>query len=248
MIFSLLLLAHYFKALSFLDDFEDLTIFTEGEFSDRGSVTSGTAQYAQISGLFDLRSETMFDSLGRFSSTSEGRKITFRIETAKSTGLHHRDKIVIKGQNYEIIGINPDHDGKLTELDLKETAFVSPTTGGDLTEAAVTGQTVGEAVAQFRIVYRINDLLYLADATDVDRVRAIGAMQQNVVANGQGSVKYAGYIKNDSWNFDTNKGLFLGAEGKIVQTPLTNAVAVVDLGVVISATEILLDISDPIYL
>ena len=233
--------------MSFLDDFEDITIFTEGLFSDVGSVISGTALYAQISGLFDERSEPMFDRYGYSASEAEGRRITFRVETAKTQGLHHEDKIAIKGKNYQIIGIAPDYDGKLTELNLKETAFVSPT-GSEITEVEVTGQTAGEAIAQFRIVYRVNDLLYLADATDVDKVRAIGAIQQNVSTNGQGSVKYAGYVKNDSWNFDTNKGLFLGTEGKLVQEPLPNAVAVVDLGTVISPTEILLDISDPIYL
>ena len=231
--------------MSFLDRFEDLTIFTEGEFSDLGSITSGTAQYAQISGLFDVLSEPIFNG---YVQTAEGRRITFRIETAKSPGLHHGDQVAIKGQNYEITEINPNHDNKLTELVLKETAFVSPTSGEELTEVEVTGQTVGESVAQFRVVYRLDDLLYLADSTDIDKVRAIGLIQQNVATGGQGSVKYTGYVKNNSWNWDTNKALFLGAEGKIVQVPLTNAVAVVDLGVVISPTEILLDISDPIYL
>ena len=232
--------------MSFLDEFEDLTIFTEGLFSDVGSVTSGTALFAQISGLFDERSEPMFDRYGQVQE-AEGRRITFRVETAQAAGLHHGDKIAILGKNYQITGIEPDDDGKLTELVLKETAFVSPT-GHEITEVEVTGQTAGEAIAQFRFVYRLIDLLYLADATDIDKVRAIGAIQQNVSMNGQGSVKYAGYVKNDSWSFDTNKGLFLGIECKLVQEPLSNAVAVVDLGTVISPTEILLDISDPIYL
>ncbi len=231
--------------MSFLDEFEDLRIFTEGEFSDVALVTSGTAINSQISGLFDNFSEEIFSDL----SAAEGRKIVFRVESNKIQGLSHYDRLAIKGQNYQVIGINPNDDHRLTELQLKETAFISPSTGEEITDSVGIGQPVGEAILSYRLVCRQeDDLLYLADARNIERVRVIGMIEKSVPSGGVESVKYAGYIKNSSWNFTPSKGLFLGSQGNLIQMPLSDAVAQIDVGTVLSPTEILLDICDPIFL
>jgi hypothetical protein len=102
--------------MSFIDDFENLDIFTAGEFSDLAAVVSSTALLTQISGIFDERYEPMFDTFG---SSVEGRRISFLVETALSVGLHHGDRLTIKGKQYKIIELNPIDDGKLTRILLK---------------------------------------------------------------------------------------------------------------------------------
>ena len=237
--------------MSFFDDIENLDIITAGEFSTVGYIHSAKILQApsQISGIFDKRQTPMLDLYGASAST-EGRSITFLVQTTEAEYLRQGDQISIDGNNHKIVGVHPVQDGRLTELILKETVYITPTTDDELVNVEIDNIVVGENIAQFRIVYRDfnDDKIYLADSTDVNKVYAIGAVEQNITAEGTGTVRYAGYIKNTSWNFDPSKGLFLGAQGKIVQIPLTNAVAQVDLGTVISSTEILLNISDPIFL
>lgn len=105
--------------MSYLDEFEDLKIFTAGEFSDLAVVVSSVARRAnpnplQISGIFDERSDPMF------TGSAEGRSISFLIETEAALGLNHGARLTIKGKDYQIVGINPMTDGKLTSLELKE--------------------------------------------------------------------------------------------------------------------------------
>jgi hypothetical protein len=102
--------------MSFLDNWENLDILTAGEFSDLAAVTSATALFAEISGIFDERYEAMFEQYG---TTAEGRQITFLVQTAKTVGLHHGDRLTIKGNEYKITELNPIDDGKLTRILLK---------------------------------------------------------------------------------------------------------------------------------
>jgi hypothetical protein len=99
--------------VSFLDNWENLNIFTAGEFSDLAAVTSATAVETEISGIFDERYEPMFDQYG---STAEGRQITFLVQTAKTAGLHHGDRLTIKSKEYKVTEFNPIDDGKLTRI------------------------------------------------------------------------------------------------------------------------------------
>lgn len=103
--------------MSFLDDWENLDILTAGEFSDLAAVTSSTAVDTEISGIFDERYEGMFDQYG---STAEGRQITFLVQTAKTAGLHHGDRLTIKGKEYKVTELKPVDDGKLTRIFLRE--------------------------------------------------------------------------------------------------------------------------------
>ena len=95
-------------------DEEDLTVFTDSEFSTVAIVDS--ANPFQLSGIFDSFYDPMFAQLEEV----EGRNITFLVETALINDLHHRAKLIIKGKSYLIKGIQPIDDGKLTSLILKE--------------------------------------------------------------------------------------------------------------------------------
>jgi hypothetical protein len=63
--------------------------------------------------IFDETSDPM--SLG-----SEGRDITALAITSEVTFVSHQDTLTIGGKAFEIVGINREMDGKLTELVLKE--------------------------------------------------------------------------------------------------------------------------------
>lgn len=102
--------------MSLFDEFEDLTIFTEGEFSDRAIVISDAALYSEISGIFDSSFDPLFDSY----SESAGKRIIFMVENEKTKGIRHGDRLTIKAINYLIVGVEPIDDGKLTNLVLKE--------------------------------------------------------------------------------------------------------------------------------
>ena len=237
--------------MSFLDDFENLDIITAGEFSTVAYVHSAKVVQApaQIQGIYDNRAEPIFDAVG-MEQTVEGRRITFLVQTADTEYLRHGDQLSIDGNNHAIVGIDPTDDGKLSELVLKETEFVNSVSDDESINVEVSNFVVGENVAQYRIVYRnlIDSKIYLADATQLEKIYAIGAAEQNILAFETGTVRYAGYIKNTSWNFDPIKPIYLGTNGNITQTMMTNAIAIVHLGQVISPTEIILDIEDPIFI
>ena len=100
----------------------------------------------------------MLDGYGGLDAT--GKRITFKVQTKDVDGLRHHDAIAINGFNHSVVGINAIGDGRLSELVLKQTAFVSPTTGDELVEAQETGVETAEAIAQYRAVYRIDELFY----------------------------------------------------------------------------------------
>ena len=105
--------------MSIFDEIEDITIFTEGEFSDRALVSRGDRPIAptEISGIFDSNYDAVFDTY----SVAEGKRITFMVETQNAEGIRSGDRLFIKGRNYLIAGIEAIEDGKLTNLILKET-------------------------------------------------------------------------------------------------------------------------------
>ena len=107
--------------MSIIEDFENLDIFTSGEFSSVGSVVSQTAIKSQISGIFNERHEPILDAGFSLSeSIGTGKRITFLVQTSDTDGLLHHDEILIKDSAYSVVGINCQGDGKLTELILKE--------------------------------------------------------------------------------------------------------------------------------
>ena len=104
-----------------VDFTENLDLFTANEFSSLGSVVSQTALKSEIEGIFDERHEPILDMYSGVSdSVGTGKRITFKVQTKDVDGLHHGDAIAIDGNNYSVVGINATHDGKLTELVLKQ--------------------------------------------------------------------------------------------------------------------------------
>lgn len=104
--------------MSFLDDFEDLAIFTKGEFADIATVDSSASAITELSGIFDENYQDMF-GYGE-TQTAEGRKFCFRVQTAEIEGLRQGDLLTIKGKNYQIVSLQPKDDGKLTNIILKQ--------------------------------------------------------------------------------------------------------------------------------
>ena len=111
--------------MSFLDAFEDLDDFTDNEFSTTATVTplSATSTISagyEITGIFDENYQDMFGSLSEHGQTAEGRKFCFLVQTAKSKGLGHGDRLTINSKNYQVASIQPKHDGKLSNIILKQ--------------------------------------------------------------------------------------------------------------------------------
>ena len=178
-----------------------------------------------------------------------GRSFTFRVQSKQAQELSYRDRLNLKGKDFEVLHIDPFGDGLLSQIELKELAYPSPISGENLPQAIERDLLAGENLAQYRVVSRESGSLYLADARSLTRVRAIGITLANASAGGSAAIKYAGYLQNKAWQFDPNKALFLGNQGQIVQVPPpAAAAAVVDLGLVISPSEIIINIGDPIYL
>lgn len=104
--------------MSFLDDFEDLDIFTKGEFSSTAIVQSVNSAITELSGIFDQNYQDVFG--GFDSQPTEGRKFCLKVQTQEIAGLRQGDKLAINSQNYQIVSLQPTHDGKLTNIILKQ--------------------------------------------------------------------------------------------------------------------------------
>lgn len=99
-------------------DFEDLDDFTNNEFSTIATVTSANSSLTELTGIFDENYQDMFG--GFESQPAEGRKFCFRVQTQLITGFRHGDRLTIDNNNYQIVSLQPQHDGKLTNIILKQ--------------------------------------------------------------------------------------------------------------------------------
>ena len=96
---------------------ENLNIFFS-DFAVTAELDSEESELDEITGILDIEYVPMFDNDGQ---AKEGRQITFAVATTEATDIHHGDGLEIEGRTYEIVGIQPFDDGKLTDLILKET-------------------------------------------------------------------------------------------------------------------------------
>jgi hypothetical protein len=99
------------------NEFEDLSLFTDGEFGTLSTVSSSTSNLTELSGIFDENYQSAF---GEFSQDIEGRKYCFQAQTQLVNDLRHGDRLEINSKTYQIVGKQPKFDGKLTELILKQ--------------------------------------------------------------------------------------------------------------------------------
>ena len=100
---------------------ENLDVFF-CEFAITAELDSEESELTEIKGIFDEEYTLMFaNNIGDQNlQTSEGKQITFAVASAEATDIHHGDELEIEGRTYEIVGIQPFDDGKLTDLILKE--------------------------------------------------------------------------------------------------------------------------------
>ncbi len=102
----------------------------------------------------------------------------------------------------------------------------------------------GETVGGQRIVYVLNDKYYYADKDNLNIVNyTLALSEQAVDINGFGDLLFVGEWEEVSWNWDDEKGLFLGSNGLITQTPPTSGL-LIEIGTIISATKIFFEIQD----
>jgi hypothetical protein len=93
---------------------EDLTVFTEGEFATDAVLIRQNLPDLTIKGIFDYEYAPILES------GTEGRIITFTVITSIIQPTHHGDRLTIGNKTYQIKGIQPIMDGKITDLELKE--------------------------------------------------------------------------------------------------------------------------------
>ena len=107
----------------------------------------------------------------------------------------------------------------------------------------------GEDIAQYSLVFVGNDgKIYKCDAKYNYAANCIGLILANVSINQFVSVKSEGEINNDSWNFDTNKSIFVGENGQIAQEIENDWAIFLQIGTLISPNKILLHLEEPICL
>lgn len=95
---------------------ENLDVFFS-DFAIVAELDSSESVLDEIKGILDIEYVPMFDNDGQ---ATEGKQITFAIQSTEATDIHHGDGLEIEERTYEIVGIQPFDDGKLTDLILKE--------------------------------------------------------------------------------------------------------------------------------
>lgn len=90
---------------------KDLDIFTKGEFGIAGLLNG-----VEVWGLLDEYHDPFSDG------ATEGRKFCFRVQSGEISGIEHGFPLELVQQSrlFEVIGVQPSHDGLLTNLILKE--------------------------------------------------------------------------------------------------------------------------------
>lgn len=104
----------------------------------------------------------------------------------------------------------------------------------------------GEIIAQYRVVCLDSDSKAVY-ANSSERIKPIGISLQNASVDADLLIRPEGTITNDSWNFDSTKGLFLGNNGLIVQELGENDITFAKLGRVLTPTKIYFQISNIRY-
>jgi len=117
-------------------------------------------------------------------------------------------------------------------------------------EKVVIEKTAGEIIGSHKIVKLADDgLVYYASCDNINDIGRILGMSLNS-ANSGGMVRILtfGRISDTSFVFNTNKSIFLGLNGQIVQDIPAEAVFIQRLGKVLKTDEILIDLDEPITL
>lgn len=114
---------------------------------------------------------------------------------------------------------------------------------------SINTYTAGVELEAFKVVrMNVSNKVEYANFSDINNSENIIGFTLEA-ANLDASVKVQsfGYITNANWNFDLNKPIMLGENGDITQVCPTSGFWM-KLGTVISPTEILVNISMPIFI
>jgi len=114
----------------------------------------------------------------------------------------------------------------------------------------IAERAAGEAIGAHRIVKLGADgNLYHASCTSLDDVNKIVGVSLNAADAGKVvRVLMFGVCKDPSFNFDTDKPLFLGTNGQIVQDVPEEALFIQRVGSVTGVHEILVELSEPVVI
>lgn len=96
---------------------EDLDIFTKGEFGQLALVDG-----VEVSGIFDESYQQSFDFSTLSNFGAEGRNFTFKAQSDEVVAVEHGStvELLLTSRLFEVVGVQPIHDGKFTNLILKE--------------------------------------------------------------------------------------------------------------------------------
>lgn len=108
-------------------------------------------------------------------------------------------------------------------------------------------RTAGETMSALRAVYEAADTrVWLADAAESTHVFSLLGVTLTAAPPGQPvDVQRAGVMDDAGWAWTPGQRVFLGPGGALTQTPPAHGFDVL-IGVALSATRLLLNLSDPI--
>lgn len=105
----------------------------------------------------------------------------------------------------------------------------------------------GETISALKVVYQLDGLVYVLDYTDALHIDlALGVAITSTMTGGALNVQRYGVMEDSSWTW-TPGPVYLGASGTITQTPPLVGFRL-RLGAASSATQIIIDMQEPIDL
>lgn len=116
----------------------------------------------------------------------------------------------------------------------------------DVDQLKIRTYLAAENLSALRLV-RVNSSNQVVYADNTTNSKVIGLTITSSNTGDYVSVLLDGKISDPSWNWDITKKLFLGENGFITQTPPTNGF-LIDVGSVITPTDIYIDIQEALQL
>ena len=119
-----------------------------------------------------------------------------------------------------------------------------------VTDSVIVEKVAGSTIGSHKIVKLGSDgLLYYASCDNLSDVDKIVGLSLNSANYGEAvKVLVFGRISDTSFNFDTEKPIFLGINGQIVQETPQSALFIQRIGKVLRSEEIIIDLDEPIIL
>lgn len=116
-------------------------------------------------------------------------------------------------------------------------------------DSCLTGVTAGETIIAYQAVYVENDVAFLASNDDIPNflnfagIAKVGALVSQAI-----DISTSGTIENPGWSFTVPGNIYLGLNGQLTQTPVSQINGNVHrfIGEVISPTRIIIRIEDAV--